>query len=199
MQSEGYDAFDDPYAYRGTRVLKNKLGLRDGELLESFELEMSTLRAGEALPSGKFDPAHYKRVHRHLFQDVYSWAGKYRTVRTAKAGNMFCYPEHIESSMDRLFAAFSDAEEIRKNNPDQFVANTATFLSDLNAVHPFREGNGRCQLTFVAMLGRRAGLPFDFAKVERRTFLPAMIASFAGELAPLQEALRELLIISTDT
>lgn len=53
MAFEGHDAFDDPYSYKATNTLKNKLGLRDPALLESFELEMTTLRANEALPSGK--------------------------------------------------------------------------------------------------------------------------------------------------
>ena len=81
MTLGGYDAFADPYAYKGTNVLKNRAGLRDARLLESFELEMTALRAEEALPAGRFGPAHYRAVHRHLFRDVYSWAGRYRTVR----------------------------------------------------------------------------------------------------------------------
>jgi cell filamentation protein len=83
MTHGGYDAFDDPYCYKGTFVLKNKAGLRDIDALRDFELEMSSLRAEEPLPTGRFDPAHYKAVHHHLFQDVYRWAGRYRTVRTA--------------------------------------------------------------------------------------------------------------------
>lgn len=95
MTFGGYDAFEDPYSYRGLNCLKNRLGLRDPALLEAFELEMSTLRAEEPLAPGRFGPAHYRSVHRHLFQDVYSWAGRYRTVRTAKDGNWFCFPEYI--------------------------------------------------------------------------------------------------------
>jgi hypothetical protein len=96
-----YDIFDDPYCYKNTFVLKNKAGIRDAE----FELEMSILRAEEPLPEGKFTPLHYCKVHYHLFQDVYRWAGRYRTVHTTKGGNTFCYPEHIPNSMNRLFNA----------------------------------------------------------------------------------------------
>ena len=91
MSGSAYDSFDDPYCYKRSFVLKNKAGLRDPDALEGFELEMSSIRAEEPLPEGKFNPAHYCAVHRHLFQDVYLWAGKYRTVRTAKDGNSFCY------------------------------------------------------------------------------------------------------------
>ncbi|TIQ21944.1 MAG: adenosine monophosphate-protein transferase [Mesorhizobium sp.] len=189
----GYDAFDDPYCYKGTTTLKNKLGLRDPVLLESFELEMTALRANEPLPRGKYDARHYRQVHRHLFQDVYSWAGKYRTVRTSKGGNPFCYPEHIAATMDRVFAALADSGALAVDDADRFVDEIANFLAELNAIHPFREGNGRSQLAFVAMLGDTAGFPFDFARVERDTFLPAMIASFSGDLRPLTTELSKLL------
>ncbi|HEV2603447.1 MAG TPA: Fic family protein [Microvirga sp.] len=189
--SVGYDAFDDPYTYKGTTTLKNRLGLRDPALLEAFELEMTTLRAGEALPRGRFDPSHYRRVHRHLFQDVYSWAGKYRSVRTAKGGNPFCFPEHIEGEMRRLFATLPAALHAR--TAEQFVTEAARFLGELNAIHPFREGNGRSQLSFMAMLGEQAGFPFDFARVRRETFLPAIIASYAQDLVPLTAELWVLL------
>lgn len=189
--SVGYDVFEDPYCYKGTTTLKNKLGLRDPALLESFELEMTTLRANEALPRGKYDPPHYRRVHHHLFQDVYRWAGKYRTVRTSKAGNPFCYPEYIEREMDRLFATLS--QSLAAENSEQFVHQAARFLAELNAIHPFREGNGRAQLAFMSMISQRAGFPLDFAAVQRDSFLPAMIASYAGELGPLISELRSLL------
>ena len=88
MPHDGYDAFDDPYAYKGSDVLKNRLGIRDADQLQRFELEMWMVRSAEPLPSGHFGAAHYRAIHRHLFQDVYAWAGRYRTVRTAKGGNV---------------------------------------------------------------------------------------------------------------
>jgi cell filamentation protein len=193
MAFEGYDAFDDPYSYKGTTILKNKLGLRDSRLLESFELEMTTLRANEPLPEGMFGARHYRRVHHHLFQDVYRWAGNYRTVRTSKGGNPFCFPEYITSNMDHLFASLHSDRCLEAETAEAFVTLVATFLADLNAIHPFREGNGRSQLAFVDLLGERAGFPFDFSRVERDTFLPAMIASYHGDVKPLIDELKRLL------
>lgn len=193
MPVEGYDAFDDPYSYKDTTVLKNKLGLRDPELLESFELEMTALRANEPLPHGKYDALHYRCIHHHLFQDVYSWAGKYRTVRTSKGGNPFCFPEQIARSMDRLFATLSDRLRTKFEGADEFVESATTFLAELNAIHPFREGNGRSQLAFIHLLGEKMGFPFDFSRVERDTFLSAMIASYDGDLKPLIAELKKLL------
>jgi cell filamentation protein len=100
-----YQVIDDPYIYPDTNILRNKLGLLDGATLEAFELEMSLLRAEEPLPDGRLSATHYRRIHRHIFQDVYAWAGRYRTVRTGKGGNWFCYPENIAAEMQRLFGA----------------------------------------------------------------------------------------------
>jgi cell filamentation protein len=194
---EGYDATNeqDPYCYDGTTILRNKLDIQDHETLEAFELEMSTLRASEPLPDGSFDPAHYCAVHHHLFQDVYDWAGVPRTIQTAKGGNLFCLPAYIERELAKLFATLSPESPFWNDHARTFVASATDFLAELNAIHPFREGNGRAQLAFVHLLGQAAGHPFDLTRVRRDTFLPAMIASFSGQLTPLQTELAALLAI----
>jgi cell filamentation protein len=189
----GYEAFEDPYCYPGAFVLKNKAGLRDAAALAAFELEMSSLRAEEPLPKGRFGPAHYCAVHRHLFGDVYTWAGRYRTVRTAKGGSVFCCPEHIDAEMKRLFARLRRAPFTDGATASQFVEAAAAFLAELNAIHPFREGNGRAQLAFMHALSIRAGHPLDMTKLRPRAFLQAMITSFGGELEPLERNLYRLL------
>lgn len=193
MSGSDYDAFADPYCYNGGFVLKNRAGLRDAAALEAFELEMTALRAEEPLPAGRFGPAHYRAVHHHLFQDVYRWAGRYRTVRTSKDGNPFCFPEHIPGQMSRVFTELRERGGIQPHDANGFIVIAADFLAELNAIHPFREGNGRAQLAFMHLLGLRAGHPFDFVHVRRETFLPAMIASYRGELEPLRRELASLL------
>jgi len=192
MTFEGYDAFDDPYCYRGTTCLINRASIRDSARLAAFEVEMSTLRAMEPLPGGRFGPAHYCKVHRHLFQDVYRWAGRYRTVRTSKSGNMFCFPEHIANEMNKVFAPFRSAPFLQGAAFADFVAGAAHFLAELNAIHPFREGNGRSQLSFVYLISTRAGHPLRLDRIHRATFMPAMVASFGGNLAPLITELTRL-------
>jgi cell filamentation protein len=91
--------------------------------------------------------------------------------------------------MDRLFAALRDSQRLKIEGAES----TATFLAELNAIHPFREGNGRSQLAFIDLLGEKAGFPFDFSRVERETFLPAMIASYDGNLKPMVDELKKLL------
>ncbi len=193
MSSSGYEVFEDPYCYKGTFVLRNKAGLGEAKALQAFELEMSTLRAEEPLPRGRFGPAHYRAIHHHLFGDVYAWAGRYRTVRTAKGGNAFCYPEHIDAQMTRLLARLRQRPFRGEATPAVFIEASAAFLGELNAIHPFRDGNGRAQLAFMHALSIRAGHPFDMARLRAAPFLTAMVQSFLGELAPLKRELRRLL------
>lgn len=193
MSGHGYDArFDDPYVYKGTSTLKNRLSLRDAGQLESFELEMSTLRAGEALPDGLFDVRHYMAIHRHLFQDVYAWAGRPRTVRTSKGGNSFCYPEHIHSQLDKLFQRVKPLHELAALPTEAYCIWAADFLSDLNAIHVFREGNGRAQLVFLLQLSAAVRHPMVLDRIQPEPFLLAMIESFSGRNALLREQLMRL-------
>jgi cell filamentation protein len=193
MRTEGYDAFEDPYCYPGTTVLKNLLNIQDQDTLEAYEVEISTLRAEEPLPEGSFDANHYRGVHHHLFQDVYDWAGQYRTVRTSKGGNAFCYPEHISAQMDALFHGLHNGEVFVGRSVDVFLREIARFLGELNAIHPFREGNGRSQMAFIGLLGATFGYPFAFERLNHVTFLPAMIGSYFGDREPLVVELRHLL------
>jgi cell filamentation protein len=191
---EAYDAFEDPYSYPGTTVLKNLLDITDQDTLQAFEVEISMLRAEEPLPEGEFDSAHYCCVHHHLFQDVYDWAGQYRTVRTAKGGNSFCYPENIPAQMDALFRGLRGGESFAKRSSDEFIRELSLFLGELNAIHPFREGNGRSQLAFIGLIGVTFRHPLNFERLNPVTFLPAMIASYFGNQGPLIVELKNLLI-----
>lgn len=192
VDDDRYEVFDDPYCYRGTQVLKNKAKLRDPDLLRDFELEMTVLRSREALPEGRLDPLHYCAIHHHLFQDVYHWAGKYREVRMSKGGNAFCFPEFIEAATDKHFRRLAQPVFNRGAAREAFIDAATDFLAELNAIHCFRDGNGRTQLTFMHLLARRAGHALQLERVKREFFLPAMIASFGGDLAPLRKELNKL-------
>ncbi|MCC5647972.1 Fic family protein [Nostoc sp. CHAB 5824] len=193
MVGDPYEAFDDPACYPGSRILRNIPDLRDADALEDYEIKMVALRSEEGLPMGDLGPAHYRAIHRHLFQDIYVWAGEYRTIRTAKGGNPFCYPEYIQKEMEALFARLSRPEFQPGSEADEFVAALADFVADLNAIHPFREGNGRTQLLFIRMLGQNAGHLFRSEAVEAEEFLTAMILSFDGQLDPLVDELERML------
>jgi cell filamentation protein len=176
-----YDAIEDPYTYKNSTVLVNKLDLREQGELDAFEAEISSARAEEPLPAGILDFAHYKAMHYHLFQDVYQWAGQVRTVRISKGGNPFCFPENIEGQANKLFDELRAADYLRNHDAQTFSRRASHFLAELNAIHAFREGNGRSQLTFFAMLADDAGHPLNIDKMDPDEMLTAMIASFDGD------------------
>lgn len=187
-----YTAENDPLCYPGTTVLVNLLDITDPQLLEETELAFFLVRA-EELPVGDFGLDHYLALHRHLFQDVYSWAGEIRNVRIGKDGNWFCYPEYIEPELHRVFEELGDIELLGSMARGAFASHIAHFLAELNAVHPFREGNGRTQLSFAAMLAERAGFLFDANQLDPTRMMEAMIESFSGDEQSLVNILRDLL------
>ncbi|MHB8268208.1 Fic/DOC family protein [Bradyrhizobium sp.] len=188
-----YDAVVDPYCYPDTTVLINKLGLRDQAKLDAFEAEITTQRAAEPFPAGRLSYAHYRAMHRHLFQDVYKWAGRLRTVRISKEGSMFCYPEHIDGEMRKLFGALRDNRYFQGLRPHEFARRAAHFLSELNAIHPFREGNGRTQLALLTLLAERAGHPLALNNLEPPALLAAMVTSFSGKETKLRKLIEMLM------
>ena len=188
-----YDAIEDPYTYKNSTVLVNKLDLRTQAELGAFEAEISSARAEEPLPDGALDFTHYRAVHYHLFQDVYEWAGQPRTVRISKGGNPFCFPEHIESQATKLFDELRNSDYLSNLGPREFAEKGSHFLAELNAIHAFREGNGRSQLTFFALLADHAGHPLNLENLDPDGMLAAMIASFEGNNRELAGIIRQLI------
>jgi cell filamentation protein len=190
-----YAATRDPYCYPGTTILKNRLNLTIQAELDAFEGEVVTQRGLEPLPTGRFTPMHLRSVHRHLFQDIYPWAGRYRTIRISKGQSMFCYPEHIRPQLRSLFGWLRRHVNLAGLDAHDFARDGAHFLSELNAIHAFREGNGRTQMAFFAMLklADRVGHPLDLSLLDPQQFLAAMIAAFDSSEQPLAAQIRSLI------
>jgi cell filamentation protein len=188
-----YDAAEDPYTYKDSTVLVNKLDLRIQAELDAFEAEISSARAEESLPEGELDFVHYRAIHHHLFQDVYEWAGQPRTVRISKGGNPFCFPENIEGQANLLFDDLRKADFLRNLGSMEFSDEAAHFLAELNAIHAFREGNGRAQLSFFTLSAEHAGHPLDLNKLDPDEMLAAMIASFDGDEERLSKVILALI------
>jgi cell filamentation protein len=193
VRPDEYDAVADLYSYPGTHVLLNLPNIRDPEALADFEAVSTAQRADEPLPDGRLSARHYRAIHHHLFQDVYAWAGKYRTVRLSKSGNAFCYPENIKRQMQRLFVDLKKRRYLKELSSDAFAAAAAHFLTTLNAIHPFREGNGRTQTSFLTLVAHRAGHPFNLDRLIPERFLAAMVESFHGDEQKLTESIRHVI------
>ena len=163
----------DPYLYPGTRVLKNKLGIRDAVELDAVERMLVTQRMLEGAPSGDFDLSHLRKIHRHLFQDVYSWAGKLRTLDIAKGDSHFHPRRYIETGMADVHRRLISRDYLRRLTRLEFAVTAADIIGDVNLVHPFREGNGRSQVMYLVKLAEFAGHSLDHGLLRQRQWIEA--------------------------
>jgi len=194
---------DDPYLYPGTSTLRNLRGLRDPDQLQKFEGEATLarlLQLQERPIVGNFDRAHLQAIHKHIFQDVYEWAGKLRTVEIAKPGSpFFAFERFLVPSLDKLSAQLKAQGQLRGLAADDFAMRAGHYLSELNAIHPFREGNGRTQQEFVRELGLKAGHRIEWANVSREQMYAASKVSFEHADSSGLAAVLGIAIVSHDT
>jgi cell filamentation protein len=185
----------DPYVYPGTTLLKNIHGIRNQKALDRFEAGRVGQRSLELIEqplSGSFDVDHLRRIHRYLFQDVYEWAGCFRTVDIAKGNSYFAHVPYIQPTLESLFEELSEEQHLRSLNEEAFAHRGAEILGTLNAVHPFREGNGRTQREFVRELAHKNGYWADWSKVSREELYEASDVSFMrGENTLFEELLKK--------
>lgn len=182
------------YFWPGTEVLRNKLDLRDGVQLAEAEALLTRARMEQGVPITPITPAGFCAIHRHVFQDLYHWAGKYRkaNMRRPDNGAFFCKVEFIAQNMElaceRLRALTSDDD----SSAQAFAAAIVAPLADLNAIHPFREGNGRVLRIFITQLSERHGMTFDQTKIDASRWNAASRDSFmTGNTETLQEVLSD--------
>lgn len=153
-------------------TVKNKHGATSHDALEAAETDFVANRLlGIELglgPSGQFDTAHLKAIHRHLFQDIYEWAGRTRdesvtlsdgTLATEpvlrKPGSKpFLAGPRIRGALGHIPTSLRRSAYLRGPARREFAAKAADVMVALNGVHPFREGNGRTQRAFVRALAR---------------------------------------------
>ncbi len=185
---------DDPDVYPGTNVLKNLADIHDPKELEAFEAAMTFKQIGELLEhllSGSFNTRHLQQIHHYIFQDVYAWAGQFRTVNISRPGQAwFARPDYIKPALDRLFDQLRNEKGLRGLEKTAFVARMAHYLGEMNAIHPFREGNGRAQREFIRELAVNAGYAIAWSGIAIEEMRDASIQSFQkGENSAFQQVL----------
>ena len=171
------------YCYKGTEVLINNFGLEDPEKLKKVERTLTAARLLELIKKpvkGKFDTAHLKKIHYYLFQDVYPFAGELRRIDIAK-GLMFCHCEYIKNELDKLFNNLKKENYLKNSSFEELPEKAAFYMGEINAIHPFRDGNGRTQREFIRELLLPLGFYTDYSRCPPRMMLDASIASFNGD------------------
>lgn len=165
---------DDPYTYPGTDILRNRLGITDDALLNEAERRLTLARGAHAARLVFPGTAEgYRALHKHLFQDLYDWAGQDRSVSIAKGGSSFAAPPYIAREMDKVFSDMAARNDLRGLPRDEFFDRLGNHINELNAIHPFREGNGRTMRHHAAQVAREAGHPIRIASIDKTAWMEA--------------------------
>jgi len=182
----------DPYLYPGSDCLRNHLEIRAVKELERVEAERTSsilaLLERSPMPGG-YDVAHLKAFHRRIFGDIYDWAGELRTVPIAKGESLFALPEHIENYLTNVFEQLAAKEFLRGLERERFVDRLTHYYAELNAAHPFREGNGRTARAFLGQLASEAGFRIAWERLDGERNNRASEVSLRGNNEPLRKML----------
>jgi cell filamentation protein len=180
---------DTTYCYPGTSVLRNSLGITDADKLDYVEREFVSQHFKHGVPTGSFDLTHLRAIHRHLFQDIYDWAGEIRTLEIAKGGSQFMFVRYIATGMADVHRRVVEWNYLRGLEADDFAAKAGEIIGDINHIHPFREGNGRTQLTYLLQLAARAGHVVDVRAIDRAQWYAASVKAHKGRFEAMGEAI----------
>ena len=155
----------DPYIDNRYFILKNKLGITNGEKLKKAESDFVTDRIAEILRNMHFEPL--LKLHKYMFSDVYDFAGYYRVIHIEKPESVlhgwsveYAEPENISKEVEDIFKTIRETDFYSLNNDEKIDYVTKTLV-ELWKTHPFREGNTRTSLVFLRCFLKSYGIEFD--------------------------------------
>lgn len=184
------------YCYKNSGTLINKLDIRDYKQLEEFEAKITAAKSlGLRIKgiTGNFDIKHYTSIHKYLFEDLYSFAGKFREENIGKGEFRFASFEYIEPELERLLKQLEKENYLSGISKENLAKRLAYYLSELNVLHAFREGNGRTNREFIRQLALKNGYILNLKKVSPEKILNASIKSVIDttELENIVESMLE--------
>ena len=151
-------------------ALENKLGITDSATLARTEEKLSKEKAVKLFEYGILDNQKagsfqaLAEIHKYLFEDIYDFAGKIRTVNIAKGGFRFAPVMYLEISLENI-------EKMPQNDFDSIVEKYV----EMNIAHPFREGNGRSMRIWLDMMFRKElSMAVDWSRIDKEDYLLAM-------------------------
>ena len=198
MVNSEKDDFQDPYIDQSSGCLRNRLGIKDAGELSKAETALVLNRCYE-LGQASFDKAadktfdfdHLKGIHKHLFQDVYEWAGQARQVDLSKGETPFLPHSLIERGAHSIFSELKEHNYLKGLAPGEFSKNAGYYLGEINHIHPFREGNGRTQREFINQLAHHNGYCIEWKNVSQKQMIEASIEADKGNVKPLATLIHE--------
>ena len=142
---------------------------------------------------GKFGITHLKRIHGYIFQDIYPFAGKLRTENIEKGSTFFCKSQFIEENLNLTLSELTKDKYLIGLDLEEFSQKVAYYMSELNMIHPFREGNGRSIREFIRELAMNCNYIINWSLIEKETLLEATIIAVDKDLQPLKKCILKVL------
>lgn len=180
------NSIDEIYCY-SNGVFKNKLGIDDEDKLNSLEAELTSINLAGFLihpVKGKLDFKHYKKIHKEIFGDLFAFAGKTRTVSMSKGTTAFCIwmfiDEQCEKTFNLIHKELLENKKYREIDKKEFVKLIAKYMTELNIIHPFREGNGRTLREYFRLLCFKCEYELTYVNCTIEEILEADIAAVQG-------------------
>ena len=191
-----YNTRNSIYCYPGTNLLKNKLDIHDSNKLFKVEKQivlakLYVLRQNNLI--GNFDMQHFQSIHKFLFEDIYDFAGKFRRENISKNNFTFASWEYIEPELDKLLNNLKNENYLHNLDKANLASKLAYYLSELNVLHPYREGNGRTIREFIRQLSYVNGYNLDLTKSTPEKIFAASIKSVI-DISDLENILNLCLI-----
>ena len=191
-----YEIKNDPYLDPDTDILRNKFDITDQQTLDAVEFELTAAQIAsfeEDPVPGNFDLTHLQAIHKQIFSQLYPWGGALRTVDMAKDKTRFAHATHIESYANELFQELRAENWLKGLDDSHYIERFAHYYSEINVLHPFRDGNGRTQRAFMSLLAMYSGYQVQWGQMYQDDNITASIAAYNGDLEPLVEILYPLL------
>lgn len=186
------DQIQSRHCYPGTDVLSNYADLRDQQQLDAFERIVAGERLAELQTralTGCFDLRHWQAIHRYIFQDIYPFAGQLRDEVITKGDLRYAQPEFITSAAGDCLRQLTAEKHLVGLDRASFIDRAAHYMTEMYAIHPFREGNSRSLREFIRTLSLQAGYEIRWPQLPPPAWFETMRAAFYGR----PEALRRLL------
>lgn len=168
------------YCYPDTDILINRLDLKDNAILQKYEAKITAaklLALRQKGIIGEFDSKHIRDIHKYLFEDIYPFAGNFRTENIGKGVFRFAEWQYIESELDNLLKKLKEENYLANYSQEMLAEKLAYYISELNVLHPFREGNGRTIREFIRELALKNGYILNLKKVNPKDFFNASVKS----------------------
>lgn len=178
-----YQFEQNSFYYKNTTVPKNKLNIKDEDLIydleESLLEDAYTIFVKELNEDIVFDESYFKSLHKRTFESLYDWTGIYRDFNMAKGDSRFCQGSYVESSSKKIFEELKKdyyLKSFKNRSKEEFAKKLAYYKCELNALHPFYELNGRVTRLFFDMIVIYNGYqPIDYSSVSPQKYIQSVI------------------------